>query len=83
MLATIRFFRRLILSKKSYCCKHRFCIPYGTQNLLVRENSLRPLKQKNAEFGACDFRFAPHKKTEIFCTKKATQNLLALLGLCM
>ena len=41
-----RLFRRQILSGKSCCCKHRFCIPYGTQNLLVREKSLRPLKQK-------------------------------------
>ena len=65
-----RLFRRLILSKKSYCCKHRFCIPYGTQNLLVREKSLRPLKQKMRNLVRATFVSHRTKKPQFFVQKK-------------
>ena len=63
-----RLFRRQILSGKSCCCKHRFCIPYGTQNLLVRECPNTPKKSKMTEQYSVIFSYKLAFAINFFCS---------------
>ena len=70
MLATTDFFA-VKFCRKNLLLQAQILYPLRDTKSACQGKIPKTLKTKNAEFGACDFRFAPHQKNRNFLYKKS------------